>query len=181
MATRALGPVGQVVLGSVSEQVLSQIERPVLMVGPRVVGDALSPSPTLVIGVGDGRVDDVVVAAVTSWYESFGGPRPWVVEVRSPADAEGDDDLPSLRMEPITKRLAEEGIEADCTVMHAKRAADGLIEAADRVADAVLVLASTRWTDPDGAHLTSTGRRSVQLAHHPVLVVPSSPVLTTRR
>ena len=53
-------------------------------------------------------------------------------------------------------------------------AADGLIEMADRMADVVIVVVSTRWTDPDHAHLASVARRLTHRGHHPVLVVPAT-------
>ena len=53
-------------------------------------------------------------------------------------------------------------------------AADGLIEMADRMADVVVVVVSTHWTDPDHTHLRSVARRLTHRSHHPVLVVPAS-------
>ena len=59
---------------------------------------------------------------------------------------------------------------------HGGRAADALMELADRVDNAMIVVASARWTDPDRTHLRSVARRLARDAHHPVLVVPAERV-----
>ena len=61
------------------------------------------------------------------------------------------------------------------------RAEDTLTELADQVDNAVIVVASTRWTDPDRLHLRSVARRLAHDAHHPVLVVPAERVPTGAR
>ena len=50
------------------------------------------------------------------------------------------------------------------------------MELADRVDNAMIVVASARWTDPDRTHLRSVARRLAHDAHHPVLVVPAERV-----
>jgi nucleotide-binding universal stress UspA family protein len=59
---------------------------------------------------------------------------------------------------------------------HGGRAATALMELADRVDNAMIVVASARWTDPDRTHLRSVARRLAHHAHHPVLVVPAERV-----
>ena len=182
MASRARGPLGRAMFGSVSEEVLGRIEQPLLVVGPRVVDEDVSPTPTLVIGVGDEPVGDIVVPAVRSWQETFGGPEPWLVEVRPPGKDAADDDLePPDCLQSIVAAFALEGIKAEWSIVRAKRPADGLMQFADRVTDAVLVVASSRWTDSGGAHFSSTAQHAVQRAHHPVLVLPSSRDSSARR
>ena len=55
-------------------------------------------------------------------------------------------------------------------------AVDALMELADRVDNPVIVVASSRWTDPERTHLRSVARRLAHDAHHPVLVVPAARV-----
>jgi nucleotide-binding universal stress UspA family protein len=174
MATRARSPLGQHLLGSVSEAVLGRSSHPVLLVGPRVLIDEPSASVTLVAGVDGTPTSEAILPAVTGWLDSFGGPPPWLLEVRPAADerpAVGDVDQ-SSSAQRLASRLQEQGIDAEWEIAHARHAADALIEFADRVVDAVLVVASSRWTDPKHTHLTSVARKLAQHAHHPVLVVP---------
>ena len=67
--------------------------------------------------------------------------------------------------------LKEMGVSAEWEVTRARHPADALIDFADRIADAVIVVASNRWTDADHTHLRSVARRLAHEAHHPVLVV----------
>jgi len=136
MATKARSAVGELVLGSVSEGLLSHAERPLLLIGPHVSSD-LGPGPLIpVAAMDDGSPSDAVRDALAVWAASFDGPPP---------------------------RLADVG--------H-RRQATALLDLADRVDNAVIVVASARWTDPDRTHLRSEARRLPRDARQPVLVVP---------
>jgi nucleotide-binding universal stress UspA family protein len=141
MATRARSAIGELMLGSVSEGLLSHADRPFLLVGPKASSDAAPAGLTPVAGIEVGPRSDAIGVALDEWSASLGGPPP---------------------------QLAEVG--------HDGRAADVLMELADRVDNAVIVVASTRWTDPDRPHLRSVARRLARDAHHPVLVVPAQRV-----
>ncbi|MDQ6855154.1 MAG: universal stress protein, partial [Actinomycetota bacterium] len=175
MATRARGVLGEHLLGGVTESLLARADRPILMVGPSArITDPL-PSPTLVAGVNATTTSEAVLPALAAWIGSFGGPPPWLVEVL-PARREaqrlgeiGESD----HVQMLATRLNEHGIKAKWEVAHARHPETVLIEFADRLVDAVLVVASVRWTDPEHSHLASVARRLAHRAHHPVLVVPA--------
>jgi nucleotide-binding universal stress UspA family protein len=88
------------------------------------------------------------------------------------APDEGDEDAgdssPGRRLGDL---LDERGITVEWEVSQDRRPVDALVDFADHVADAVLAVASSRWTDPR-PRFTSTARKLTQQAHHPVLVVP---------
>ena len=62
---------------------------------------------------------------------------------------------------------------AESDIARSSDVADGLIEMADRMADVVVVVVSTHWTDPEHTHRRSVARRLTHRSHHPVLVVPA--------
>jgi nucleotide-binding universal stress UspA family protein len=175
MATRARGPLSEQFLGSVSEAVLAGTDRPVLLIGPKaVVGDPRARA-TLVVGVAGSTTAEIATPAISSWLATFGGPSPWLVGVMPPetADADLGDVYESSSVHRLADRLAAKGIESEWDIAHAKRPTEGLTDFADHVADAVLVVASSRWTDPQHTHFTSVARKLTHRAHHPVLVVPA--------
>jgi nucleotide-binding universal stress UspA family protein len=179
MATRARGFVAGQLLGSVSERVLARTDRPVLLVGPGASISAPSGSPTLVVGVDGTPRSEAVLPTLAVWTASFGGPPPWLIEVLPvPREQERWDISETSHLHRLASRLEEHGIEAEWEVAHARHAADALIEFAGQVTDPVLVVASTRWTDPDHRHLTSVARKLAHEARHPVLVVPAERVTT---
>ena len=141
MATKARSAIGELVLGSVSEGLLSHADGPFLLIGPNASPDGSPTAVTPVAGIEDGSPSDAVGTALAAWSASFDGPPP---------------------------RLADMG--------RGGRAADALMELADRVDNAIIVVASARWTDPDRTHLRSVARRLAHSAHHPVLVVPAERV-----
>jgi len=141
MATRARSAIGELVLGSVSEGLLSHADGPFLLIGPKASPYATPAALTPVAGVEPGPRSDAIRAALAAGSASFDGPPP---------------------------QLAEVGPNG--------QAVDALMDLADQVDDAVIVVASTRWTDPARTHLRSMARRLVHHAHHPVLVVPAQRV-----
>jgi nucleotide-binding universal stress UspA family protein len=177
MATRARSPLGEMVLGSVSEELLTHTGHPILLVGPRADVEDFHGSPTLVAGVDGTEFSAALLPTVVTWQASFDGPHPWLVEVlpvaREP-EALGDS-AESSYVHRLATALARAGVEAEWEVTHGRHAADALIDFADHVADAVIAVASARWTDPHHAHRTSVARRLAHHAHHPVLVVPADP------
>jgi nucleotide-binding universal stress UspA family protein len=144
MATRARSAIGQLVLGSVSEGLLSHADRPFLLIGPKASPDAPSVALTPVAGTEVGLRADAIGAALDAWAASFDGPPP---------------------------QLAETSPDG--------QAVDALMALADQVDDSLIVVASSRWTDPERTHLRSVARRLAHDARHPVLVVPAARVPAT--
>ena len=172
MATRARGALGQRLLGSVTEGLLGRLSQPMLLVGPQVELSELVGRPGLLIGVDGGPATEAVLPAVAAWTRTFGGPPPWLVEVTDAGADRNEAERTAVRQ--WAGRLAATGVLAQWDVVQNSDVADGLIEMADRMADVVVVVVSTHWTDPHHAHLHSVARRLTRRSHHPVLVVPAT-------
>jgi len=172
MATRARSALGRRLLGSVTEGLLCRLSQPMLLVGPHVELSELVDRPGLLIGVDGGPATEAVLPAVAAWMRTFDGPPPWLVEV---SDA-GADRVEAERADvrQWAGRLAATGVLAQWDVVQGSDVADGLMAMADRMADVVVVVVSTHWTDPHRAHLRSVARRLTHRSHHPVLVVPAA-------
>lgn len=174
MSTSAKSPLKQQFLGSVSEAVLSHVQGPVLLVGPRVPEDADMSRPALVVCVDS--IDTITRArpVVTAWMNTFSSAPPRVVEV-VPAHGhqvtDGGEDVESAHPKQLTEQLETVGIDASWEILHGVNITERLEEFAATINDPVLVVASTNWTD-DRTHWHSTTRRLVQRAKRPVLVIP---------
>jgi nucleotide-binding universal stress UspA family protein len=177
MSTRARSRLGELLLGSVSEELLTHTQHPVLVVGRHARVERPSGRPTLVAGVDGSDVSEALLPTLVTWKESFGGATPWLVEVLGvPREPSGPPDVAeSADVHRLAASFAERGLDTEWEVAHAKHPADALIDFADHVDDAVIAVASVRWTDPRHAHRTSVARQLAQDAHHPVLVVPADP------
>jgi nucleotide-binding universal stress UspA family protein len=172
MATSARAPLTGHFLGSVSEEVLSLVEQPVLLVGPRVEAAPIA-TPTLVVCVDRPDVAAAAVPAIVAWTRTFGSPTR-VVEVRTgdAMRAAGDRDG-LVGATDLAELLATSGVTASSSVVPC----DGdpcaaLLGCAATVSDPIYVATSTRWTD-GRLHWHSTARRLVQRSTRPVLVVPA--------
>jgi nucleotide-binding universal stress UspA family protein len=177
MSTRARSPLGEFLLGSVSEELLSHTRHPILLVGPHASAETPSGCPTLVAGVDGSELSRALLPTLVAWKESFDGAKPWLVEVLGvPRESAAVGDLAeSADVHRLATTFASKGLDTEWEVTHAKHPAEALMDFADRVDDAVIVVASARWTDPRHAHRTSVARQLAQQAHHPVLVVPADP------
>ena len=67
MATSAKSRLSARFLGGVTEGVLSRIDQPVLLVGPRVPVDVELGDPTLVVLLDSGDLAEATVPAIVSW------------------------------------------------------------------------------------------------------------------
>lgn len=160
---------------STSGHVLSELRQPVLLIGPVVPDPLLLASPTLVVCTDQSHEIGSGLPVVESWQRTFGGGRPWIVEVRPttawPAETT-DDELERLHVDAVAAVLAEHGIDASTSVLHGGDPAHHLLKFAEQVDDAWLVATSDRWSG-GRTHWYSTTRRLVQRSLGPVLVIPA--------
>ena len=166
MATSARAALTGHFLGSVSEEVLSLVDRPVLLVGPRVTTAPQLAAPTLVACVDDADLAASAVPAIVAWTRTFGGGTTRVAEVVA---AVKDESVHAARFAGL---LAGVGVSAVPEVLRA----DGdpsaaLLDFGERISDPIYGATSMRWTD-GRLHRHSTTRRLVQRSIRPVLVVP---------
>jgi nucleotide-binding universal stress UspA family protein len=167
MATSARAALTGHFLGSVSEEVLSLVDRPVLLVGPRVTTEPPLAAPTLLACVDEAEVAAAAVPAIAAWTRTFGCAATRVAAVVAPDGHEAADATAFAGL------LAAEGVAASIDVLRA----DGdpsaaLLRLGERVSDPIYVASSVRWTDGK-LHRRSTTRRLVQESTRPVLVVPA--------
>jgi len=175
MATNANSLVSQRLRGSVSVSVLHELRQPVLLVGPAVPDPPRLVSPTLVVCTDRSQDSSAALPVVESWQRTFGGGRPWVVEVMpTGAWPEGtiDDAAEREHIDALAAVLADHGIDAATRVLHGGDPVEWLLEFAEQVDDAVFVATSTRWAG-GRSHWYSTTRRLVRRSPRPVLVVPA--------
>ena len=112
---------------------------------------------------------------IDSWQGTFGGGRPWVVEVIAtsawPADTI-EEEVEREQVDACAAVLADHGIDAATRVLHGGDPVQTLLELVAEVDDAVFVTTSARWAG-GRSHWYSTTRRLVQRSPRPVLVVPA--------
>jgi nucleotide-binding universal stress UspA family protein len=174
MATTAKGALGERVQGSVSEDVLSHVHQPVLLVGPNVGENCELASPTLVACVDGSPHTEAALPVIAKWTKTFGGGVPWLAEVvpaRPGAAAPQGDLLEAAHVRSFADRLAARGVHASWEVLHGGDPVAALEDFTNQVADAVLVVTSERWAGT--THWFSTTRKLARWSSRPVLVVPA--------
>jgi len=174
MSTGATGLVSEV-RHSVTGNVLARLTQPVLLLGPHVPDAVPLAAPTLVAGIDRTFEPSPALPLIESWYRTFRGHRPWVVDVVAtpgwpPGTIEEADER--RHVDEVAETLAVRGIDAAAKIIHGWDAVSSLLAFADRVEDPVFVMTSDRWARGP-SHWYLTTRRLVQQSPHPVLVVPS--------
>jgi nucleotide-binding universal stress UspA family protein len=172
MSTRARRPPIGHFLGSVSEKVLQNTDRPILLVGPRVPEEIEWSRPTPILCVDESDTAAQAVPIVAAWTSSFRSAEPWVVEVM-PADdrAPTGDTVAAAHAYQVAQLLSAAGVPASWEVLYGSQAALWLDDFADRIDEPFFVAASTRWTD-GRTHWHSETRQLVHRSTRPVLVAP---------
>ena len=159
---------------SVTGDVLAGLIQPVLLLGPAVPDAVPLAAPTLVAGIDRAREPALAVPVIDSWQRTFGGHRPWVVDVVAAAGwpaGQIDTTVQREHVDSALEVLAAHGIDAHATVLHTGDPVSALLHFAEGLDDPVFVVQSDRWAGGP-SHWYSTARRLVQRSPRPVLVVP---------
>lgn len=174
LGTSAKGPLSELLLGSVSEAVLSRTDHPLLLVGPHV-DPAMPFGPALAVAVADDDAGALLSPAVEDWARTF-GVEPWFVQVASPLRWSEQPLVEDVAEHGLVHRLAGgvrlDGVEAQWDVLHSRSTPDALIDFAGSVGGGVVAVATPRWADPGRIRWISTARSLVHRSPYPVLVVP---------
>jgi nucleotide-binding universal stress UspA family protein len=160
MATSAKPSMTARFLGSVTEEVLSRVDQPVLLVGPRVPPDCDVSRPTLVAFIDRGDLAEATVPAIVSWAQTFGSNAPLLAAVGEPP------------IDHYLSLLAAEGVGASTVDVGSDDIDAQLDQLASRVTAPVFVATSVRWTDPTAPGRSLT-QRLVHQSNQPVLVIPA--------
>ena len=170
MATSAKSTLATRFLGSVTEGVLTRIERPVLLVGPNVPADVELTAPTLVVLIDSGDLAEATVPAIASWRRTFHGPAPVLAMLTD--SSSGQPAAPPVDVDRYVALLAAQDITASTLPVRGEDLDFSLTLAADRVSEPVFVATSVRWTDAQTRGRSMT-QRLVHASVSPVLVVPA--------
>lgn len=171
LRTHARGPVAEVVMGSVSEQIVRTSQQPVLMVGPRC-GPPPERFASLVVSLDGSELAEQILPTAGSWSTHL-GLAPWLLQVLSPqVPLEiGDDVLEAGYVNKVAARLAEQGVKAEWDIVHDRHVAAAIVRFAQAHEPALLALTTHGHT---GLGRLALGGVAFQVAHRatcPVLVL----------
>jgi nucleotide-binding universal stress UspA family protein len=182
LATHARGPVAEMVMGSVSEQVVRTSCHPVLLVGPHC-----GPPPdrylSMVVGLDGSGLAERILPTVTTWASGL-GVTPWLFQVlpaHVPLEVGDSDVVDSGYVHQIANQLGEHGVKAEWEIVHGRDPATAITRfAQDRQAS--LIALTTHGHS--GLGRVALGSVAFQVAHDatcPVLVLRPTEDGTRRR
>lgn len=181
LRTHARGPVAEMVMGSVSEQVVRTSERPVLMVGPRCT---LPPEryDSIVVGLDGSELAEQILPTVGSWSTQL-GLTPWLFQALSPHvpfEVSGDVQETSY-VHRRAVQLTIEGIEAEWDTAHDRDAAAAIVRCAKEHQPALVALTTHGRSGLGRMALGGVAFRVAHQATCPVLVLRPAGTPTTQK
>ena len=178
LATRAPGPLADLVSPSVGEQVLARAAHPVVAVGP---GAAATPDGVdeivACVADDDPRLLDPLLDAAVAWSNATGAV-PHLIRVVTPGDR--PTALAAREaLDAAARRLWARGVPATSALVVDETTTAGIVRTLGRRPGALAILASRGHT---GLRLVRLGRVTLDVVRRspvPVLVVPAAPVAAT--
>jgi nucleotide-binding universal stress UspA family protein len=175
--TRARGPVAEMVMGSVSEQVVRTSEHPVVLIGPHC-----APPPiryeSLIVGLDGSALAERILPTAQAWATHL-DVTPWLVHVMAghvPLETGDDDEVTEAGyVHNVAARLADEGVKAEWETVRDRDPAAAIVRFAEDQAKAMVALTTHGRS---GLARVALGGVAFQVAHRatcPVLVLRPSP------
>jgi nucleotide-binding universal stress UspA family protein len=174
MASHGRSGVGQAVLGSVTEEVLRQTRRPVLVVGPRFQATTALAGKRLLVCLDGSKHAERVVPVASAWATRF-NMELWLVESVSPDDwpAAGAGSPAGDVMETgyVASVAAAVGRDVNYDVLHAAHPADAIVSAAQDWPVGLVAMATHGRSGWSRIRMGSVAMQVVHRAPCPVLLV----------
>jgi nucleotide-binding universal stress UspA family protein len=173
LRTHARGPVAEVVMGSVSEQVVRTSHHPVLMVGPRC-----EPPPerfaSMVVGLDGSTLAEQILPTTGEWATHL-DLTPWLFQVLSPRVpleiGDHDDVMETGYVQGIADRMAEQGVKAEWDIAHDRDAAAAIVRFTEQRELALVALTTHGHTGLGRLALGGVAFQVAHRAHCPVLIL----------
>jgi nucleotide-binding universal stress UspA family protein len=174
--TRARGPLAEMVMGSVSEQVVRTSEHPVLLIGPDC-----APPPirydSLIVGLDGSPLAERILPTAQDWATHL-GVTPWLVQVlpgHVPLETSDDDVADAGYVHNVAARLADEDVKAEWETVRDRDPAAALVRLAEDQAKAMIALTTHGRSGSSRLALGGVAFRVAHRAPCPVLVLRPSP------
>jgi nucleotide-binding universal stress UspA family protein len=174
LRTHARSALGELTLGSVSEQVVRHCRRPTLLVGPRCV-----PPPdrfaSMVVGLDGSPLAEQILPTVTTWATEL-GVTPWLCQVltdRMPFEI-GNDVQEIGYLYRVAGELGDHAVQAEWDVAHDHDPAAGIIRFIRQPPHPLVALTTHGRSDLGRLALGSVAFRVARRAPCPVLVLRPS-------
>jgi nucleotide-binding universal stress UspA family protein len=178
MASHGRSGVGQAVLGSVTEEVLRQTRRPVLVVGPHFDPATTLSGRRLLVCLDGSKFAERVVPVAAAWAKRF-DMELWLVESVSP------DDWPAAGSGVPAGDVVETGYVASVAigvgpdvnydVLHSQHPADAIVAAAADWPVGMLAMATHGRSGWSRIRMGSVAMQVVHRAPCPVLLLSAAP------
>lgn len=171
MGAHGRGGLGEVLLGSVANNVLRATTRPVLLVG-RACRPGELRFEKLLVSVDSSVLSEAILPEAAAWVRAFGYEL-WLAQVigSGPGAPPGSDVLEANYVRGVVAGLADQGVKAEWDVLHGDDAARAIV---DYATDQDMCLLALSTHGRSGWARLAVGSTAAKLVHDspcPVLVV----------
>jgi nucleotide-binding universal stress UspA family protein len=172
LRSHARNPVTELVLGSVSEQVVRTSTQPVLLVGPHC-----APPPerykSIVVGLDGSPLAERILPTVETWSTGL-DVTPWLLQVlpgHVPLETEDDDVTEPAYVHDVAGRLTDRYVQPEWETVHHRDPATAIVRFAGDHAPALVALTTHGRSGLGRLALGGVAFRVTHRAHSPVLVL----------
>lgn len=176
MTAHGRSGLGQALLGSVAEDVTRHVAAPLLLVGPAVAQDPVTPLDTAVVCTDGSEFSTAIMPLVTEWISAL-HLRIWIVEVLDPETRRALDKASEALVEEAQiyslaqSLMHRDGAGVNWDVLHGERAADAIVDYASSLPASIIAMATHGRTGMARLALGSVAASVVHEARCPVLLV----------
>jgi nucleotide-binding universal stress UspA family protein len=174
MSSHGRTGAGEVLLGSVSAEVVRRSTKPVLLVGPKAEAPGSFRSATICVSGDEASVE--AAAAAAPWLRALGA-TPWVVTVVGGPETSLSDTPERCMVELAAERLTQQGFEPRKLVLCERDRTTAVLDVALRQSSCMVVTGARPRDGIERVVLGSMSRDLVRSARLPVLVVGPSATL----
>lgn len=169
MTSHGSSGIRRAVLGSVAEGVVSAIHKPVLLIGPRCEADRSIAGGRVLVPLDGSRRAEAILDAVGAWCDLM-ALQAWPVTAVDPAPAASE--VPEdAYLRKVTHRLSDRGVSSSWDVLHARDAADALVDFALGLPASLVAMTTHGRTGLARVTLGSVATRMVHEVTSPVLLL----------
>ena len=180
MSSHGPTAIGELVVGSVTSEVLHQVSAPILLLGPHAHPDAQAGAPvpdyaSILLCVDGSKASEAAIAQAKLWGTKLAA-KATVIQVLDPAKARRDtNSIEAVNEAGYIQRVAHDlhdvGIDSTFDVLHDPHADRAIVQQARELPNPIIIMATHGRTGVARIALGSTAMAVVRHAHCPVLVI----------
>jgi nucleotide-binding universal stress UspA family protein len=170
MTSHGSSGIRRAVLGSVAEGVVRELQKPVLLIGPRCEAGRSIAGGRVLVPLDGSRRAEAILDPVAAWCDLM-ALQAWPVTALDPTGIPAPEVPDDAYLRRVTRQLSDRGISSSWDVVHHRDAAEGLVSFALGLPASLIAMTTHGRTGLARVTLGSVATRLVHEVTAPVLIL----------